>query len=335
MKKMIKQRLDELRYEVNSLDNLYNTNFRNPFPIVDPKLAFKITVSNYEIYLIDLLCSINNIDPANYIFVTEHGTLCANEFKLDKKFKELSCLGMDDKFKDSTDSLAFHGRFISYIIYHYLSEIREMIKDIYDEMGGKKVTKYDNYLIILNQIIKNLNMLVITYLSSDASYTEYMKALIDIRLVRDCNPKKKKFAEWYNNEAEYIRTSCKSNIFGKRAEDDSTLINDITKMAYMLSTENTKFKHCGTVDSEIRFSNKKEIKEILGRLGYAILLNRSKNNINPIYKAYLKSKPEINTNIREVNKYIELSAALEALEYEKIIIDDPNVSSVIDSLILG
>ena len=158
---------------------------------------------------------------------------------------------------------------------------------------------------------------------------------MDIRLVRDCNPKKKKFAEWYNNEAEYIRTSCKSNIFGKRAEDDSTLINDITKMAYMLSTENTKFKHCGTVDSEIRFSNKKEIKEILGRLGYAILLNRSKNNINPIYKAYLKSKPEINTNIRDVNKYIELSAALEALEYEKIIIDDPNVSSVIDSLILG
>lgn len=335
MKKMIRQRLEELRYEVNSFDKLYGCNLRKPLPIINPKVGYKITISNCELYLIDLLCAINNINPSEYIFITDNGAICTDRFKLDKKFKNLSSLSMNDDFPDKTFTLDFHGRFISHIIYYYLMEIREMVKDIHDMSEEDNASKFDTYIIILNEIVKRLNMLVITYLNNDYSYTHHMKSLIELRLVRDCNPKKEKFIRFYDKEIGYIKECCKTNLLGKLNEDDDIIINDITKLAYMLTTENTKFKHCGTVSEGTSLENKRLLKEILGRLGYAILVNREKCGMNPMFKAFIKSKPEINTNMRDVNQHIELSVALEALEYEKLLIDDANVSRVIDHIIMA
>ena len=106
-------------------------------------------------------------------------------------------------------------------------------------------------------------------------------------------------------------------------------------MAYMLATERYNFKHCGIVPENISIKDTRSVKEVLGRLGYAIMMDRDKHKANPVYKAYLKANPEIYSNMKIRPENIELGIAIQALTYEKLVLDNPDVSSVIDKLIMA
>lgn len=337
MKKHIKNRLKELEMQVSQFDKVYNDGIRTQLHLGDPKIEYVVTLSNYEVYLIDLLCNLNGVDSRNYIFVTEYGVICGDEFKLNRDFKEMSSLSMADDIPDSIDSLEFKGRFISYIIYDILEDLHGLIKSVYKNgiVDQKKKRKYGNYLIILNETIKTLNMVIITYLSKDGYYTEHLGRLMELRILSDGSPKKKKYTKLFNRKVEFIRDICQKNLIGMYNEDQFIILNDITKMAYMLATERYNFKNCGLVPEDIKISDKKSVKEVLGRLGYAIMVDRSKHKANPIYKAYLKAKPEIYSSMKIRVDNVELGIAIQALTYEKLVLDNTGVSSVIDKVICG
>lgn len=336
MKGYMKQRLDELESQVLQHDRIYNDSMRTQLHLGNNKMEYFITLSNYEVYLIDILCKLNGVDPNNYIFVTDYGVICDNEFKINDYFKNLSTLSMYGDFPEPIHSLEFKGRFLTYIIYDILGDIDKLIKTVYKNgiIDQKKKRKYLNYLVILNETIKTLNMLIITYLSKDASYTEHLGRLMELRIISDGSPKKKKYTKLFNRKVEFIRDICQKNLLGRFTEDEFIIINDITKMAYMLATERYNFKHCGIVPENIFIKDTRSVKEVLGRLGYAIMMDRDKHKANPVYKAYLKANPEIYSNMKIRPENIELGIAIQALTYEKLVLDNPDVSSVIDKLIM-
>lgn len=290
------------------------------------KQMFRIAMNNYRFVIMDMLFAINGIDKDDYLF--SDGFSLEYEFSFDDKFKAMSKLGFTKKEKNDIGGLKFRGRFVTKLLFFFLKHIDEIIDTIAEESEGIYESKWNVRFNILNEMIFRLNSFVATFLTKDTYYEEHLEKLLELFMIYTKKERSVNVIETFNEQKEFVKQACRTHEY-----DEDITINNICKLAYVMSTENMKLKDCPRLEEGMTRKDYQSVKEQISDLGYAILERRCKEKEHPLYRMFTKSNPLYYSKFPEVNEEYDVNVGTKALLYLKFLIDDKYVSRFIDKLI--
>lgn len=290
------------------------------------KQLFNISMNNYRFVLMDMLFDINGIDKDEYLF--SDGFSLEYDFSFDDKFKEMSKLGFNKKEKNDINGIKFRGRFVTKLLFFFMKHIDDIIDTISEESNSSGESKWKIRYNILNEIIIRLNSFVVSYLRKDIYYEEHLEKILEIFMIYRKKEKSVDVFETFKEQKEFVKHACKTMEY-----DEDIMINNICKLAYVMSTENMKLKECPKLEEGMTRNDYYSVKEQIADLGYAILKRRCKEKEHPIYKMFTKANPRYYSKYPEVNDEYEINIGIKALMYLKFLIDDKNVDRFIDKLV--
>lgn len=273
---------------------------------------YDITLSNFQFHMYEMICLINGIDPGLYLYSDRRtSTVLQAELKVDKMFKSLSCL--DWKKPEEIHTRTFRGRFMTMLLFKVVRNSHKIVKSIFKEMDEPE-KRYKGYNVILNEWIARFDTFVAAFLTRDISYTEPLEDVLEMLLLASG-----KDMEMVQKLRE-IRDMAKSRLKGDY--DDPIVMNNLFKMAFVISTDSLNVKKTPKYIEGISHLSYDSMLDQLGTLGYAILLKRDKNQAPIFYSAFIKANPLILTKFQEVKDCPEIIVAIRALLLLDIYLDD-------------
>lgn len=277
-------------------------------PKISDKGYYLITLNNFQISLHQLVCEVNGIDPDYYLFVSGDTATLRRNLKMNDAFFRLSQLKWDEPAP--IDGLMFRGRFITYFLVMIIRKTSDIIDGVYENLGGENY-KWKTKREILDEWIETVNTFVFSYLTEGM---QYEPSLIKIEEIMLAAQDKSYHVEKFVKETESLLLKRDN------PETPGYEANNLTKMAYMLSTESTKFKRCPGYDKRYNYHDLSKTLDQVGGLGYAILRYRKKEaKLPPIYKCFQQANPKIISRFYEFNEEApEVTVGLRALEYSKM-----------------
>lgn len=291
---------------------------------IKKKAIYQIRITQFKIFLFELICMINGFDKDDYLY--HDGFTMDVKFKFNKLFKELSLLGFEEEEKNDINSLKFRGRFATRILIYFFKNIDKVIDDITSDCG---YYSWGDKISLFNKLMQRINKFVITYLSKDYNYKEHLDKLLEIMYIDDRRDvEATKVCKTYEVQSEFVKRACKTKEY-----DEDVMINNITKLAYVMATNKMNIKKCAEYEEGITTRDKEAMKNQIGQLGYAILKRRVKEPTTSAYKAFGKANPLFYSRFNSVNEEVELNIGTKALVFLKVLMDDPYVDKFIDKMI--
>lgn len=283
---------------------------------------YDITLSNFQFHMYEMICLINGIDPALYLYSSRRTSTALNaELKLDKTFKKLSCLNWETS--EEIHTRTFRGRFVTTILFKIVRNSHRIVKSIFHEMEEPS-RRYKAYNVILNEWISRVDTFVAAFLTRDISYVEPLEDVIEMMLLADS-----KDAEMLQKLRE-IRNMTEKNLKGDY--DDPIVMNNLFKMAFVISTGSMNVKRTPGYVEGISHTSYDSMLEQVATVGYAILLKREKG-IPIFYDAFIKANPLILTKFDEVKDCPELVVGIRALMLLDIYLDSKKYTKWLDEVI--
>lgn len=290
-----------------------------------PEGKYNVTLMNFQFHLYELICEINNIDLDYYLMIDPsrgHAQL-VNDFRIDDTFKRLSSLKWDEP--STIDSLYFRGRFCTCLLYKIVRNTHAVIKHIYAETSNGHMNKYKLRHVILEKWIQIIDSFVVSYLSAKQ---DYLSSLYKIYELIGCIENRT------DDVIDHIADT--EQLIRRGNEPDGVVVNNVTKLAFILATNSFKLGKCPAYDEELRYDDFNSTLSQVGGLGYAIMRRRSKDGSKPpiMYLAFQKSNPLIVSRFYKINEEApEITVGLKALEFSKMFYgNDIRYHNIIDQL---
>lgn len=289
------------------------------------KSLFKISLANYKFVLMDMIFAINGIDKDEYLF--SDGFSLEYSFSFNDKFKAMSKLGFDRESKDDINSLKFRARFVTKLLFYLMKHLEDIVYSISDN-GDEYNSKWKVRYGVLKEIIFRVNAFTTSYLSNDIQYRNHLEKILEFMLIYTKREESEEIIETYCEQIEFVRRACKTMEY-----KEDLMINNIIKLAYMMSTENMKLKNCPKPIEDMDWKDYESVREQIAGLGSAILKRRGKEKEHPLYRLFTKAMPLYFSKYPNVNEDYEINVGTKALLYLKFLIDDKDVDKYIDKLV--
>jgi hypothetical protein len=321
MKKDTKKRLKQLEKGDRHSGDIYEPPKKKKDKKLKSKPAYELALNYTLVHLYELVLSINGIKAEEYF--GPDGISIRNNIKLNKKFKKLSSL--DWNKQADFNSLDFRGRFCTIFLMRMIRTCHSNIKGMYKTLYPD-TKKHKMYMNLLNQMLLRIDMLVVSMLSRDVAYGEPLEAMYQILSVT--GDMDSELARKVQETKEFLIENC-----SKRKIDDGIIINNILKLAYMLSTNSTKLKKTPEfIEGDYRDDDDLMMRQE-AQLGYAILRAQNKGKESLLYDVLIEAKPSIMVRYtEEVNEYPEIVIGCQALFFTGLFVDDPYVTMYIKKM---
>lgn len=317
MTKVEKKELEKLIKRANR-GALYYTDSKK----VSKKFLYKYTLANWKVYITELILMINEIDTDVYIHETPEGIFC-EKIKLGKRFKELSAFEWNGASIEQGGAM-FRGKMCTMILFWLLNNAKRVCEIVSQEVEGKPT---ETKRRVLRNVNIRVGVFITNFLAGDTHYSDSILEIMELMMACDNMKKTNKYMKIFVNQKWGILDALSNE-----KQDDAIIWDSVIKLSYMLVTNNTNFKNLQFI-KKMDVRNPAMIKESVGRLGIAILIQRAgKKRIPPMYRIYELSHPVYFTSIEEVNERRELNYGVAAINFLRFMIDDERFDSFIMSV---
>lgn len=285
---------------------------------------YNVTLMHFQLHLYELICAINSIPSGIYLQNSKNRVELLRNMKLDDEFKSYSKLDWDVPYPIS--GLHFRGRFTTCVLFAVIRKSHKVVKAILEESKQGSLTKKEAKKLqhsILNSWIRIVDTFVTEYVHEGGNYVESLRKIEELLGVSGDNDPEIKY---YIEETDELL---------RRRDEAGIEVNNITKVAYAVSTGSLNTKRCPEYNQNFVYSSDRDSAEQVGQLGFAILKWRNKHEKLPaLYQAFQKANPKITSRFYLMNTDApEITVGLKALEFSKIFYgNDTHKSKVIDQL---
>lgn len=329
--------MNELRKEVNKLDKKFGARLKEPEIWSDPERYIETYQAEAERNLKAIICTINGIDPSEFIKIDEDSVSIKDEIISDKNVTDLSFVDWNSDLKMDVNSIAFRCKYVSLVLSEFIDNINKVVHRYVDintmvhhSMAEKEIlmtkefindcVKFAYIMMYPGLSYKNIIVKMImwtTYLKKNIDHHEYNLYLVDhIKCSREFTHKD---------------PISKIAVF-----DDDQSIYAILETSYMLVTNYIKdetrnipkFKKVNGATREY------DLIRLIEALGAAILESREPQKLSIHFKSFILSHPKILTEYYEETKEnAAIKYGVYALGYLKFIYDDKIMSELIDEML--
>lgn len=287
------------------------------------KTIYKMTLTHWKAYVTELILMINQLDVGDYIYETDRGRYY-KDLKFDKAFKNASVFTWDAASIEE-DGTMFRGKMCTLILFWLLRNSKKICNVISEQVEGKPI---ETKRRILRSIIVRVGVFVSNFLAGDTYYGESLIEIMELMLACTNMKKANKFLKMLMNQKTGIIDTLKNGDI----EDEKIVWDSIIKLSYMFATGSMNFKNIQFI-KKLDVRNKDMVKESVGRLGIAIMIQRcGTKRIPPLYRMYQLCHPVYFTSFQEVNEANELNYGVAAINFLRFVLDDDIVTKFIEEV---
>lgn len=282
---------------------------------IPQKSKYELTLMMFQYHCYEMILNINGIPVEYYISANKYGVDLNEKLDFDEKFMNLSKLHWGEE--SDPDGLDFHGKFATLILFKIIRKSHALTKRMFD-LADVDEGRYKTYNRILDLWMKQVDGFIMTYLSNNLEYTQFLLKINQIIETGVTGDEKTPV-----NLAGVIHETEEMMLSNEEA---GIVANNATKIAFILMTYSPKVKKCPDYDEYLSYNDDTRVLNQVAGLGYAILKYRTKHSDEKmpiLYKCFEKAQPRIYSRFAAVNEDApEITTGLLALEYSKLFYTD-------------
>lgn len=332
----MKKRLepDEILKEVNKFDKEFGIKLKHPDIWSEPSNYKETYNARCEIEIAQKICAINGVDLHEYYGDDFVESLGMNMFPVnvkDKEFTELSLLKWDDNTKTYwTDTVIFKSRFLTFILSRFMGRM--------NKTGDRKLndgyicshSEDEQKIIYTSEIMKDIVTLINCLYQGN-----YKNIILKMHMhlsYTSKNIKREKLMHRLNSMIIDTRRNMKHRLFKKPFFDDDLCINNLLQISYILATDDYEGNHGVPKFKKIEGATREHnLGLLIEKLGRSILSCENKYSI--MFKAFIKARPKIFCEFKDVNSNVSMRMGVLALEYTRFFMNDKNASKFISDML--
>lgn len=282
---------------------------------IPKKYVYQNTLTMYQLQLYELICMINGIDKRVFILSNDHGVTLLQNLDIDAGFKKASKL----KWGEHSEiyGLNFRGKFMTLLLKYLARNSHAIIKRDVDEKSYKK------YLNGIDDMLINISGFVTGFLSSNFSYANMSYYILKYTFLSQ--KVDSDIATKFEEARCFLKEAC------RKGESDDLIINNLLKLAYVLSTNSVNFKKTPEYLENLSTSHKDVVEHQIGELGYAIMHRFSKSGSSALINIFVEAEPLIETRFKDIEP--DVAMGVQALMLTGLLLDDDYIWKFINMMI--
>lgn len=331
--------VDELIKAVNSYDKKFGIKLKKKDIWSDPVSYKEIMFAKSDIILAAMICAVNGIKYEDYFETDDYtgfnyGTISKPVSVESPVFTDFSVLDWDSKKTYRTDSLMFRCKFLTLVISQMLARIDKITENEFDKCYNYKHSKDEYQIILTNNILNHLLLFIRIMIHQENSYANI---ILKINEYLSCSKNKvnhRDLRNLLNNNIIETRESMKKNPFGERFLPDDMCIYNVLKISYMLATNKNNVKVLPEFKYIENATVKHDLIKLIEELGNEILCATKGKKFNPLFRAFVESRPVVKTQFsKEIKNNYELHVGIMALSFTKFVMCDETMNKFIDEML--
>ena len=315
MNKEEKKRLEKLMKRARKKKGLYDDR-----PHLGAKKMYMLTEANFEFHLIELILMLNDINVTDVIIASDYGTII-DDFGFNKKFKKASALNWSKKYDADVFSYEFRAKFLTLMLFWILDHCEDIVDVVYSHFENKKEGKIKRK--VLKTISTRIDSFVVNFLCQSGDYSDTMLDMLDLMMLKSDSNNVAKVMKHYKTQVEFL-----NHAFDDPDYELPLIWHNIIRLAYMMTTNNANFKNLPDYDKDLDLYDAEHMKESIGRLGIAILIQQKKKKPD-FYKMFEKATPRLVATELDTDDCIELRVGVKSLIYLAFILSNQSVTTLI------
>lgn len=237
---------------------------------------------------------------------------------------------------ENMKSYVYRCRFLTAFYLEIFNHLDEFIEAEYLFKGSRQRPYEDRYDILF-EIIDTVTEFTGNFISGKAVMEDIPKIFETFTLKKPEKVKKqKRQLKIMNKQLNVIKDSqVKIPVlsFLEMPMEDSRIINNLTKLAYMISTDDLEVTKTGQTQEGLTFADESEVSHIIERMGRQILKYRRKHKIPILYRIFWESMPEESFKYRDCAINENLEEGCRALYYLRFVSGSKEIENLIDQMI--
>lgn len=324
--------IEDLVDEVNTCDRYFDLDLEDLDDSLTPENMFLIGCTKAQDYLASVICHVNDIDMDNYIIGdTDYGCIMAGPIGIQhEEFRAESMLDWETDWYYKTSSDIFSLRFITCLFSLIMGRIEEVI--LRRLIGYRIVSVYEEAYLHLQEFIEDCQDFAIALLDGENYMYPILTLCFHLSYYRKhCNAKE--LNKMILEGMESLQEDA-TDIFTSESYLDADMkINMILRLAFMVVTLDVNTK-CLPKFKEIEGADPSyNLQGLLEELGHQIQKALRKNKGSLMYRAWLEARPQIITNLEEVNENQELIEGISAVSFVGYLTGNSSIERFVKDMI--
>ena len=325
---------NEILKEVNKFDKEFGVKLKHSEIWLEPSNYKETYNARCEIEIAQKICAINGVDVHEYYGDNFMEAMGMNMFPVnvnDKEFTDLSILGWDDNVKTYwTDTVIFKSRFLTYVLSRFMGRMNKTGNRKIDDGYICQHSEDEQKILYTNEIMKGINTFVNCLYQGN-----YKNIILKMHMHLSYtakNIKRKKLLNRLNTMIIDTRRNMTHKFFKKAFFDDDLCINNLLQISYILATDDYEGNHGVPKFKKIEGATRNhDLSLLIEKLGRSILTSQNKYNL--MFKAFIKARPKVFCEYKNVNEDSSMRMGVLALEYTRFVMNDKNVDKFIKAML--
>lgn len=332
-KKDKKRNKTELPKQVNEMDKEAGCSLKHPEKTMDTQYQFETKVNKYKYALAKYLFKLNQMKLKKHI---DNNTIFGMEvqnIEINKKFKKMSPW-FDNTELDPSDP-KYLVRFISHLFAWTIRHLTDVAEVCYAFNKDGEYIEYESKMEYVKYTVKRTVGIADKLIHGDGIEDDLLY-FEELMMYMESSPKTKKRVK--KNVKNFHRAAANICLDAKPFPAIAMYPQDIqmdtmVKLAYMVTTHDKKMRADLPFHEKYKFRKRKETKIILEELGRAIHKAHKKHETPPMFRYFVYSDPEIESQFDDVNENQDLATGVVAMKYLGFLLNDDNVREKIERFI--